>query len=147
MNQDAEDLDDGVKKLIGKTISHVWVDMNDGELEFRLSTNNVLHIWHQHQCCECVYLADIAGVDSVNQLEGETVLDAYVSYSDGGPVEDELQKKRQHMDERMYVKSLLSLDDTIDCCARIIHKNICLTSRDITRMCKEAKDVLSSRVR
>lgn len=59
MNQDAEDLDDGVKKLIGKTISHVWVDMNDGELEFRLSTNNVLHIWHQHQCCECVYLADI----------------------------------------------------------------------------------------
>lgn len=26
MNQDAEDLDDGVKKLIGKTISHVWVD-------------------------------------------------------------------------------------------------------------------------
>lgn len=48
---------------------------------------------------------------------------------------------------RMYVKSLLSLDDTIDCCARIIHKNICLTSRDITRMCKEAKDVLSSRVR
>lgn len=89
MNQDAEDLDDVVKKLIGKTISHVWVDMNDGELEFRLSTNNVLHIWHQHQCCECVYLADIAGVDSVNQLEGETVLDAYVSYSDGGPVEDE----------------------------------------------------------
>lgn len=55
-------------------------------------------------------------------------------------VKDELQKKRQHMDERMYVKSLLSLDDTIDCCARIIHKNI-------TRMCKEAKDVLSSRVR
>lgn len=42
MNQDAEDLDDGVKKLIGKTISHVWVDMNDGELEFHLSTNNVL---------------------------------------------------------------------------------------------------------
>lgn len=40
MNQDAEDLDDGGKKLIGKTISHVWVDMNDGELEFRLSTNN-----------------------------------------------------------------------------------------------------------
>ena len=37
-------------------------------------------------------------------------------------VKDELQKKRQHMDERMYVKSLLSLDDTIDCCARIIHK-------------------------
>ena len=62
-------------------------------------------------------------------------------------VKDELQKKKQHMDERMYVKSLLSLDDTIDCCARIIHKNICLTSRDITRMCKEAKDVLSSRVR
>lgn len=62
-------------------------------------------------------------------------------------VKDELQKKRQHMDERMYVKSLLSLDDTIDCCARIIHKNICLISRDITRMCKEAKDVLSSRVR
>lgn len=62
-------------------------------------------------------------------------------------VKDELQKKRQHMDERMYVKSLLSLDDTIDCCARIINKNICLTSRDITRMCKEAKDVLSSRVR
>ena len=62
-------------------------------------------------------------------------------------IKKELQKKRQHMDEQVYVKSLVSLDDTIDCCARIIHKNICLTSRDITRMCKEAKDVLSSRVR
>lgn len=122
MNQDAEDLDDGVKKLIGKTISHVWVDMNDGELEFRLSTNNVLHISEQARY-------------------------AFNLLREAQDVKDELQKKRQHMDERMYVKSLLSLDDTIDCCARIIHKNICLTSRDITRMCKEAKDVLSSRVR
>ena len=62
-------------------------------------------------------------------------------------IKKELQKKRQHMDEQVYVKSLVSLDDTIACCARVIDKNICLTSRDITRMCKEAKDVLSSRVR
>lgn len=102
MNQDAEDLDDGVKKLIGKTISHVWVDMNDGELEFHLSTNNVLHIWHQHQCSECVYLADIAGIDSLNQLEGETVLDACVSYSDG---------------ERMkrYYKRIVAVDRALKC--------------------------------
>lgn len=62
MNQDAEDLDDGVKKLIGKTISHVWVDMNDGELE-----------------------------------------------------------------EQVYVKSLVSLDDTIACCARVIDKHLNVT--------------------
>lgn len=62
-------------------------------------------------------------------------------------VKDELQKKRQHMDERMYVKSLLSLDDTIDCCARVIDKHLNVTWQDIMHMCREARGAYSSRVR
>ena len=37
-------------------------------------------------------------------------------------IKKELQKKRQHMDEQVYVKSLVSLDDTIACCARVIYR-------------------------
>lgn len=68
MNQDAEDLDDGVKKLIGKTISHVWVDMNDGELEFHLSTNNVLHIWHH----AAVFYAFVCPTGSLQHFDALT---------------------------------------------------------------------------
>lgn len=89
MNEDAEDLDDGVKKLIGQTISSVHVDMSDGEVKFYLKSGATLRIWHEHQCSEWVYLEDISGIDSVNQLEGETVLDAYVSYNEGEQVEDD----------------------------------------------------------
>lgn len=34
--------------------------MNEGELEFRLSTNNVLHIWHQHQYFDALTRHDSA---------------------------------------------------------------------------------------
>ena len=59
-------------------------------------------------------------------------------------IKKELQKKRQHMDEQVYVKSLVSLDDTIACCARVIHKHLHVTSQDVLRMCKEARDAFSS---
>ena len=62
-------------------------------------------------------------------------------------VKKELQKKRQHMDERMYVKSIMSLDDTIYCCARVIDKHLNVTWQDIMHMCREARDAYSSRVR
>lgn len=62
-------------------------------------------------------------------------------------IKDDLQKKRQYMDERMYVKSVVSLDDIIACCARVIDKHLNVTSRDILRMCREARNVYSSRVR
>lgn len=42
-------------------------------------------------------------------------------------IKKELQKKRQHMDEQVYVKSLVSLDDTIACCARVIDKHLNVT--------------------
>ena len=59
-------------------------------------------------------------------------------------IKKELQKKRQHMGEQVYVKSLVSLDDTIACCARVIHKHLHVTSQDILRMCKQARDAFSS---
>ncbi len=62
-------------------------------------------------------------------------------------VKKELQKKRQHMDERMYVKSIMSLDDTIYCCARVIDKHLNVTWQDIMHMCREARGAYSSRVR
>lgn len=62
-------------------------------------------------------------------------------------VKKEFQKKRQHMDEQVYVKSLVSLDDTIACCARVIHKHLHVTSQDIMHMCREARGAYSSRVR
>ena len=62
-------------------------------------------------------------------------------------VKKELQKKRQHMDERMYVKSVMSLDDIIYCCARVIDKHLNITWQDIMHMCKEARGAYSSRVR
>lgn len=62
-------------------------------------------------------------------------------------IKDDLQKKRQHMDERMYVKSVVSLDDIIACCARVIDKHLNVTWQDIMHMCREARGAYSSRVR
>lgn len=62
-------------------------------------------------------------------------------------IKKELQKKRQHMDEQVYVKSLVSLDDTIACCARVIDKHLNVTWQDIMHMCREARGAYSSRVR
>lgn len=62
-------------------------------------------------------------------------------------IKKELQKKRQHMDEQVYVKSLVSLNDTIACCARVIDKHLNVTWQDVLRMCKEARGVYSSRIR
>lgn len=56
-------------------------------------------------------------------------------------------KVRQHMDEQVYVKSLVSLDDTIACCARVIDKHLNVTWQDIMHMCREARSVYSSRIR
>lgn len=71
-------------------------------------------------------------------------------------IEHELRAKRldlaacEHIDkqaEQTINKSLASLNELVECCARVIHKHLHVTSQDVLRMCKEARGVYSSRVR
>lgn len=77
----------------------------------------------------------------------EQACQAYCLLREAQDAKKEIQKKRQHMDERLYVKSVTSLDDTIACCARVIDKHLNVTWQDIMHMCREARGVYSSRVR
>ena len=83
MNNAAQNLDAGVQHLIGRVIKSVEVGKSEGRVKFYLKDGTALAIWHEHDCSDCVYLEDIIGIDTVTQLTGETVLDAYVSYRVG----------------------------------------------------------------
>lgn len=61
-------------------------------------------------------------------------------------IKEDLLQKRQHMDERVYAKSIASLDDMIVCCSRIIDKHLNITWQDILRMRKEVRNAFSFRI-
>lgn len=77
MNQQTKELHLCVEWLNGQTI--LSADTDEGVLQITLQTGVQLSVWHS-QPCECAYL----GVDSLDELNGETVLSAYVSCTSNG---------------------------------------------------------------
>lgn len=59
--------------LIGKTITDVL--QSDDLIEFKTTDGTTYQMYHSQDCCESVYVGDIAG--DLNSLIGETVLQAY----------------------------------------------------------------------
>lgn len=70
-----------VEVLQGKTITEI-VGMNDGshKVYFTCSDGSEYKMYHEQDCCECVYLVDVVG-DPVDIL-GEEILEAYSSSKD-----------------------------------------------------------------
>lgn len=71
-------------------------------------------------------------------------------------IEHALRAKRldlaacEHIDkqaEQTINKSLASLNELVECCARVIDKHLNVTWQDIMHMCREARGAYSSRVR
>lgn len=70
--------------LLGHCITHI--EKSHDELKLYLSDTVYVHMYHQQDCCECVYIEDICG--DLDDLIGSPLLQAEeVSNHDGGPLE------------------------------------------------------------
>lgn len=70
-------------ELVGKTLTGIQGKVGDDELFFITDTNEVYGMYHRQDCCESVYLEDIAG--DPNDLVGSPIVQAYESTSSDNP--------------------------------------------------------------
>lgn len=76
--------EEALLKLVGKTATKV-IDTGD-EIHFFLRDGSVLRMWHYQECCEGVYVEDIAG--DLSDLVGTPILQAEESSSEDEDNED-----------------------------------------------------------
>jgi len=73
--------------LQGKTISKVVEDTNYDTVDFFTTDGGHFHMEHFQDCCESVYLADVAG-GTLDALVGQKILSAYVETNEDLPAPD-----------------------------------------------------------
>lgn len=72
--------------IIGETIVDIIGGQGDGELTLRMANGYDIVLYHEQDCCEYVYLYDVAG--NLEDLIGSPLVQAEESTSDGGEDED-----------------------------------------------------------
>lgn len=72
--------------IIGETIVDIIGGEGDGELTLRMANGYDIVLYHEQDCCEYVYLYDVAG--NLEDLIGSPLVQAEESTSDGGEDED-----------------------------------------------------------
>lgn len=70
--------------LQGKTISKIVDDRDYNTVDFFTTDGGHYRMEHFQDCCESVYLADVAG-GTLDALVGQTILSAYVETNDDIP--------------------------------------------------------------
>ena len=74
-----------VNELLGLTIKHILRDDNRNELIFIISDGRALKMYHEQDCCECVWIEDVCG--DLNDLIDWPILTAE-EVSDSQDTED-----------------------------------------------------------
>ena len=69
----------GIEELLGKTLTSIVGTKNSEKMVFTTSEGDSFKMYHEQDCCECVYIQDIIG--DIQDLIGNPILQAEESSS------------------------------------------------------------------
>jgi hypothetical protein len=92
--QTAPDRFPGIQALVGKLLVAVTVNDDKTEILFETSYGEFYRMFHGQDCCEYVRIEDING--DLNDLIGDTILEAYESSNSDDPIPEGVDSDASH---------------------------------------------------